>query len=194
MDLVFVPPCWFLSRGNRLGRGGGFYDRELPLVSKKKRVFVGFDWQVRKKLPIEPHDQKIKWIISESGIRPDQYMKKILFILPLLILVSSQLHSISYQILAFRSYGDPNPKKMLLIGKVTGKGQSLSTQRRRILDYDTRELVLTAKLNEEDGLRVGDKIFIIQKKTRTIKVLKTDWLLPRPRSFPYLTRNSRGQC
>ena len=90
-------------------------------------------------------------------------MKKLFFILPLLILVSNQLHSISYQILAFRSYGDPNPKKMLLIGKVTGKGQSLSKQRRRILDYDTRELVLTAKLNEEDGLRVGDKIFIIQK-------------------------------
>ena len=69
MDLVFVPALLVCEQGNRLGRGGGFYDRELPLVSKKKRVFIGFDWQVRKKLPIETHDQKIQWIISESGIR-----------------------------------------------------------------------------------------------------------------------------
>lgn len=69
MDLVFVPALLVSEQGNRLGRGGGFYDRELPLVSKKKRVFIGFDWQVRKKLPIETHDQKIQWIISESGIR-----------------------------------------------------------------------------------------------------------------------------
>jgi tetratricopeptide (TPR) repeat protein len=90
-------------------------------------------------------------------------MKKIVFLFSLFTFITSQIYSISYQILAFRSYGDPSPRKMLLIGKVTGKGQSISTQRRRILDYDTRELVLTAKLHEEDGLRVGDKIFIIQK-------------------------------
>lgn len=72
-------------------------------------------------------------------------------------------YAIQYQILAFRSYGDSSPRKMLLIGQVTGKGQSISTTRKRILDYDTRELVLTAKISESDGLRVGDKIFIIQK-------------------------------
>lgn len=69
MDLVFIPALLVSEKGNRLGRGGGFYDRALLLVSKKKRVFVGFDWQVRKNLPIELHDQSIQWIISESGIR-----------------------------------------------------------------------------------------------------------------------------
>jgi 5-formyltetrahydrofolate cyclo-ligase len=69
MDLIFTPALLVSENGNRLGRGGGYYDRALIEVTEKKRVFVGFDWQVRNKLPIGSHDQTIHWIVSESGVR-----------------------------------------------------------------------------------------------------------------------------
>ena len=56
---------------NRLGYGGGFYDRYLEKVSKIKKIFkigLGFSYQEIKKIPINKYDKKLDLIITEKKI------------------------------------------------------------------------------------------------------------------------------
>jgi len=54
---VLVPALAVDRRGVRLGRGGGFYDRSLPLCAPGARlVAVVRDEEVVDELPAEPHD------------------------------------------------------------------------------------------------------------------------------------------
>ena len=52
-DLVLVPGMAFDLRGNRLGRGRGFYDRLLENISGVK-CGVGYDFQLLENIPAEP--------------------------------------------------------------------------------------------------------------------------------------------
>ncbi|MDH4262689.1 MAG: hypothetical protein OEV78_06585 [Spirochaetia bacterium] len=54
-------------------------------------------------------------------------------------------------------------QKMEILGEVTSKSHMTSKNRPRLLNYDTREMILSAKLNEHQGVRIGDTIYIIQK-------------------------------
>jgi 5-formyltetrahydrofolate cyclo-ligase len=56
--LVVVPALAVDHRGVRLGRGGGHYDRTLPLADATTRLvaLVGDDELVEGPLPSEPHD------------------------------------------------------------------------------------------------------------------------------------------
>ncbi|MEJ2863870.1 5-formyltetrahydrofolate cyclo-ligase [Actinomycetospora flava] len=56
--LVVVPALAVDHRGVRLGRGGGHYDRSLPLAGPRTRLvaLVGDDALVADDLPAEPHD------------------------------------------------------------------------------------------------------------------------------------------
>ncbi|MFZ0825851.1 MAG: 5-formyltetrahydrofolate cyclo-ligase [Verrucomicrobiia bacterium] len=64
-DLVLVPGVAFDWSGNRLGRGQGFYDRLLAKVSGVKCA-VGYDFQLRGKIPAEPHDAKVNFILTPT--------------------------------------------------------------------------------------------------------------------------------
>jgi 5-formyltetrahydrofolate cyclo-ligase len=64
-DLVLVPGVAFDLAGNRLGRGKGFYDRLLEKVSGVK-CGVGYDFQLVEKIPAEPHDAKVNFIVTPS--------------------------------------------------------------------------------------------------------------------------------
>ncbi len=56
-QVVLVPALAVDRRGVRLGRGGGFYDRSLPLCAPGTRlVAVVRDDEVLPQLPAEPHD------------------------------------------------------------------------------------------------------------------------------------------
>ncbi len=73
-DLVLVPGSAFTANGERLGRGGGFYDRLLASPGFRAfKVGVCFDRQVLDSLPLEPHDQRVHRVVTESGWlqRPD---------------------------------------------------------------------------------------------------------------------------
>jgi 5-formyltetrahydrofolate cyclo-ligase len=62
----------FDGRGFRLGYGGGFYDRTLEgLRAKRPTIAVGFafDAQEMAQVPIEDTDQKLDFIVTESGVR-----------------------------------------------------------------------------------------------------------------------------
>ena len=64
-DLVLVPGMAFDLHGNRLGRGQGFYDRILAEASGVK-CGVCYDGQLLEKIPTEPHDAKVTFILTPS--------------------------------------------------------------------------------------------------------------------------------
>ncbi len=54
---------------NRIGYGGGFYDRYLSKISKKKKILtIGFahSFQKIKKVPINKYDVKLDFIFTEK--------------------------------------------------------------------------------------------------------------------------------
>ena len=70
-DIIFVPLVAYDDNLNRLGYGGGFYDRYLEKVSKFKKIFkigLGFSYQEIKKIPINKYDKKLDLIITEKKI------------------------------------------------------------------------------------------------------------------------------
>jgi 5-formyltetrahydrofolate cyclo-ligase len=68
-DLVIVPGLAFTARGERLGQGGGWYDRFLSAVrSDCATVGVCFDDQVVDELPTEPHDVVVDHVVTDTGV------------------------------------------------------------------------------------------------------------------------------
>lgn len=69
LDIVLVPGLAFTRDGARLGRGGGFYDRLLAHPDcRAHRIGIAHDLQLVDSIPLEPHDQRVHQIISESGL------------------------------------------------------------------------------------------------------------------------------
>ncbi|WP_372885628.1 5-formyltetrahydrofolate cyclo-ligase [Shimia sp.] len=71
-EILIVPLVAFDARGGRLGYGGGFYDRTLErLRGKRATLAIGFafDAQEAENLPLEPTDQPLDMIVTESGVR-----------------------------------------------------------------------------------------------------------------------------
>ena len=66
-DLVLVPGLAFDSRGARLGRGRGFYDRWLSENPAVKALGVCFKCQIVERVPSEPHDARVHAILTEEG-------------------------------------------------------------------------------------------------------------------------------
>lgn len=69
LDLVVVPGIGFTAGGERLGQGGGFYDRLLG-APERRALAVGFAFalQVVDGIPTEAHDVVLDAIVTESGV------------------------------------------------------------------------------------------------------------------------------
>lgn len=67
IDLIAVPGVAFDRKGNRLGRGGGYYDRLLEGFSGISAA-VAFDFQVLSEIPAERHDKPVNALVTETGI------------------------------------------------------------------------------------------------------------------------------
>lgn len=68
-DIAFfvVPGVVFGERGERIGRGAGFYDRYLKRAPGAFRVGLAYDFQiVREPLPENSWDQRMDWVIGET--------------------------------------------------------------------------------------------------------------------------------
>lgn len=64
LDLVVVPGVAFDKRGNRLGRGKGYYDRFLKKLSGSiPRIGLGFDFQILPSVPATRHDVTVDRVI-----------------------------------------------------------------------------------------------------------------------------------
>ncbi len=71
LDLILVPGAAFTRTGERLGRGGGFYDRLLAgLTARTCRIGTAFAAQLLDELPVEPHDQRVDFLATEDGLLP----------------------------------------------------------------------------------------------------------------------------
>lgn len=70
-EVLIVPLVAFDRAGNRLGYGGGFYDRTLEALRARGPVTaIGFAWAAQETdaLPLEPTDQPLDLIVTETGI------------------------------------------------------------------------------------------------------------------------------
>ena len=64
LDLVIVPVVALDKKGNRLGRGKGYYDRFLEkLPAKTVSIGLAFDFQILPNIPASNHDKKVNKII-----------------------------------------------------------------------------------------------------------------------------------
>ncbi len=67
-DMVFVPLLAFDRAGNRLGYGGGYYDRTLAAHPGRPAIGFGYAAQEVPFVPTEPHDQTLAVIVTEHEV------------------------------------------------------------------------------------------------------------------------------
>ncbi|MDU6363443.1 MULTISPECIES: 5-formyltetrahydrofolate cyclo-ligase [Clostridium] len=67
IDLIVVPGVVFDKECNRIGYGGGYYDRYLKdIKSKKNKIALAYDLQIVDKIESEVHDIKVDYIITNT--------------------------------------------------------------------------------------------------------------------------------
>jgi 5-formyltetrahydrofolate cyclo-ligase len=68
-DILLIPLVAFDKNLNRLGYGGGYYDRLIEKLSKKKNIIkIGLAFSIQKidKVPINVYDQKLDYIVTNK--------------------------------------------------------------------------------------------------------------------------------
>jgi 5-formyltetrahydrofolate cyclo-ligase len=91
LDIIFMPGLAFGTRGERLGRGGGYYDnfidrymvhaaekgwtvvsdddgKETTIARKPLLVGLAFDEQIFDDIPLDSHDQRVDIVVTPSKI------------------------------------------------------------------------------------------------------------------------------
>jgi 5-formyltetrahydrofolate cyclo-ligase len=74
-QVMLVPGLAFDAAGRRLGYGGGYYDRLLeplrPALASGalQLAAVAFAAQIVDVVPTEPHDVRVRFLITEAGVR-----------------------------------------------------------------------------------------------------------------------------
>jgi 5-formyltetrahydrofolate cyclo-ligase len=69
IDLLIVPGVAFDIKGNRLGYGGGYYDRFFPMLKPSVLlVALVFDLQIQPEIPVDQWDQPVDMVITEKRI------------------------------------------------------------------------------------------------------------------------------
>lgn len=69
IDFVLVPGVAFTAQGERLGYGGGFYDRLLTqLKARAARVAAAFSVQMCEEVPTDDHDQLVDLVVTENAL------------------------------------------------------------------------------------------------------------------------------
>ncbi|MFH7831216.1 5-formyltetrahydrofolate cyclo-ligase [Bacillus luti] len=66
IDLQIVPGVAYTERGERIGYGGGYYDRYL-VHYKGKTLSLAYEFQMVQHIPVEPFDKNVEKIITEKG-------------------------------------------------------------------------------------------------------------------------------
>ena len=70
-DVLLIPLLAFDKNLNRLGYGGGYYDRLIERLSKKKNIIkigLAFSIQEIDKVPINMYDKKLDYIVTNRHI------------------------------------------------------------------------------------------------------------------------------
>ena len=70
-DILLVPLVAYDSSLNRLGYGGGYYDRYIEKIEKVKKVLkigLAFSYQKISSIPINQYDKRLDFIVTEKEI------------------------------------------------------------------------------------------------------------------------------
>ena len=70
-DILLVPLLSFDAKLNRVGYGGGFYDRYIHRIKRKKKpllVGLAYSFQKVKSIPINKYDKKLDFVVTERKI------------------------------------------------------------------------------------------------------------------------------
>ena len=68
IDYAIVPFLAVDKQGNRLGYGGGYYDRYFERNPNTLRIAYGFDFQIQKEVPTEETDKKMNCIVTDKQV------------------------------------------------------------------------------------------------------------------------------
>ncbi|HAF45983.1 MAG TPA: 5-formyltetrahydrofolate cyclo-ligase [Gallionellaceae bacterium] len=67
VDFILLPGVAFTRSGDRLGYGGGFYDKLLARMPHRPTLVAGaFALQIVQEIPLESTDQKVEWLVTEN--------------------------------------------------------------------------------------------------------------------------------
>ena len=70
--LIVVPGLAFDRNGNRLGKGGGYYDRFFGELDTKDRRYTALglcmDFQVVGRVPAEERDKRMDWVLTQNEL------------------------------------------------------------------------------------------------------------------------------
>ena len=70
-DIIFVPLVAYDDDLNRLGYGGGYYDRKIKLLKKNKNflaIGLAFNFQKHSLIPVSKYDEKLDYIVTNQKI------------------------------------------------------------------------------------------------------------------------------
>lgn len=67
-EVVFVPLLGFTDRGERIGYGGGHYDRWLAAHPNALTIGLAWDCQLTESLPLEPHDIRLAAVVTPTAL------------------------------------------------------------------------------------------------------------------------------
>ena len=68
-EVLLIPLVAFDNQLNRLGYGGGYYDRYISKYDSNNKLIkigIGFSFQREKSLPTNKYDKKLDYIITEK--------------------------------------------------------------------------------------------------------------------------------
>ena len=72
LDIIFLPCVCFDSKGNRIGMGGGFYDKTLDQLSNNQKpqlILLAYDFQEVESCYPESHDIK-----ADACLTPNKFL------------------------------------------------------------------------------------------------------------------------
>ena len=68
-DILLVPLVAYDKNLNRIGYGGGFYDRYIKKIMKNKKIItigLAYSFQKVKKIPVNDYDVKLDFVVTEQ--------------------------------------------------------------------------------------------------------------------------------
>ena len=70
IDFAVLPCVTCNYLGQRLGHGGGYYDRFLSQY-RGGTALLCRELLIRQEIPVEPHDYPVPWVLTERGLYED---------------------------------------------------------------------------------------------------------------------------
>lgn len=68
LDVLLMPLLAVDLQGNRLGYGGGFYDKFIQERKYSKRIAYCYDFQIISEVPAENNDKKVEYIVTDKQV------------------------------------------------------------------------------------------------------------------------------